>query len=101
VDIAIANMRQGLAAGVVQPRILMERTNDEIRPVEAFRERSRWVAARRLLSEHLRSAVPPGGAELGARFDIKVFHRQILQDGALPLDVLEAKIDRWIVSQRP
>ena len=33
---------------------------------------------------------------LGARFDIKAFHRQVLQDGSLPLDVLEEKIDRWV-----
>lgn len=30
---------------------------------------------------------------LGARFDIKAFHRAVLADGALPLSVLEAKID--------
>ncbi|MFQ5747776.1 MAG: DUF885 family protein, partial [Gemmatimonadota bacterium] len=33
---------------------------------------------------------------LGDRFDVKAFHAQILKDGALPLDVLEAKIDRWL-----
>lgn len=33
--------------------------------------------------------------QLGDRFDVKDFHDQILQDGALPLDVLEEKIDRW------
>lgn len=33
---------------------------------------------------------------LGKKFDIKVFHNQVLLDGALPLAVLEAKIDRWI-----
>ncbi len=37
---------------------------------------------------------------LGARFDIKAFHRAVLEDGALPLSVLEAKIDRWIERQR-
>lgn len=36
---------------------------------------------------------------LGDRFDIKAFHVQILEDGELPLSVLEAKIDNWIVSQ--
>jgi uncharacterized protein (DUF885 family) len=36
---------------------------------------------------------------LGPRFDLKEFHRQVLIDGALPLDVLDAKIDRWIASQ--
>jgi uncharacterized protein (DUF885 family) len=34
--------------------------------------------------------------ELGPRFDVREFHRQVLVDGALPLAVLEAKIDRWI-----
>jgi uncharacterized protein (DUF885 family) len=36
---------------------------------------------------------------LGTRFDVKEFHRQVLIDGSLPLDVLDAKIDRWIASQ--
>jgi len=35
-------------------------------------------------------------AALGARFDIRLFHDQILGSGALPLPILEAKIDRWI-----
>jgi uncharacterized protein (DUF885 family) len=39
-------------------------------------------------------------AALGARFDVREFHGQVLRDGALPLDVLTAKIDRWIESQR-
>jgi uncharacterized protein (DUF885 family) len=39
-------------------------------------------------------------AALGSRFDIKAFHRAVLESGALPLDVLDAKIDRWIARQR-
>ncbi len=38
--------------------------------------------------------------ELGSSFDIRKFHDQILVDGALPLDVLEAKIDRWIAAEK-
>jgi len=34
--------------------------------------------------------------ELGPKFDIKAFHDEILKDGALPLDVLEFKINEWI-----
>ena len=33
---------------------------------------------------------------LGPKFDIKAFHDEILRDGALPLDVLEVKMDEWI-----
>lgn len=37
-------------------------------------------------------------AALGDRFDIKAFHAEVLDTGALPLPVLEAKIDRWIAA---
>jgi uncharacterized protein (DUF885 family) len=38
--------------------------------------------------------------ELGDRFDVRKFHTAVLADGALPLDVLEAKIERWIAAQK-
>jgi len=38
--------------------------------------------------------------QLGARFDIRAFHEQVLDSGSLPLAVLEQKIDRWIESQK-
>jgi uncharacterized protein (DUF885 family) len=38
--------------------------------------------------------------ELGAEFDIRVFHDQVLDSGALPLPVLEEKIDNWIAKNR-
>jgi uncharacterized protein (DUF885 family) len=38
--------------------------------------------------------------ELGPRFDIRDFHREVLSDGAVPMEVLERKIDRWIESRR-
>ena len=37
--------------------------------------------------------------QLGARFDIKTFHDEILDGGALPLDLLEARVDGWIKGQ--
>jgi uncharacterized protein (DUF885 family) len=38
--------------------------------------------------------------QLGEQFDIRAFHDQVLENGALPLNVLEAKIDKWIEAQR-
>jgi uncharacterized protein (DUF885 family) len=38
--------------------------------------------------------------ELGPRFDIRKFHRAILENGPLPLGVLEARVDRWIAEQK-
>ncbi|WP_114229132.1 MULTISPECIES: DUF885 domain-containing protein [Sphingomonas] len=38
--------------------------------------------------------------ELGPKFDIREFHAQVLMTGALPLTILEQKIDRWIASKK-
>jgi uncharacterized protein (DUF885 family) len=38
---------------------------------------------------------------LGNKFDIRAFHDEILKDGALPLDLLEAKTDDWIARLTP
>lgn len=37
---------------------------------------------------------------LGEHFDIRAFHDEMLNGGALPLDVLEARTDRWIAAQQ-
>jgi uncharacterized protein (DUF885 family) len=37
---------------------------------------------------------------LGAKFDVREFHAEVLKDGAVPLSVLEAKVDRWIASKK-
>ena len=37
---------------------------------------------------------------LGAKFDIKAFHDEVLDSGALPLDVLEQRVDAWIAAQK-
>jgi uncharacterized protein (DUF885 family) len=34
--------------------------------------------------------------KLGTRFDIREFHAEILKDGAMPLDILEAKMKLWM-----
>lgn len=39
-------------------------------------------------------------AELGDAFDIKEFHTEVLDTGAAPLGVLEAKINRWIEAKK-
>lgn len=35
-------------------------------------------------------------AELGDKFDIRSFHDEVLKDGRIPLDILEAKIKAWV-----
>lgn len=35
-------------------------------------------------------------ARLGSEFDLKRFHTELLNDGAIPLDILEREIERWL-----
>jgi uncharacterized protein (DUF885 family) len=37
---------------------------------------------------------------LGGKFDLRAFHDELLDSGALPLDVLSDRIDAWIASQK-
>ena len=38
--------------------------------------------------------------ELGGRFDVRKFHNALLDNGPLPLDLLEREIGRWIAAQK-
>jgi uncharacterized protein (DUF885 family) len=38
--------------------------------------------------------------ELGPKFDVRTFHDEILDGGTLPLDMLEARTDKWILQQK-
>ncbi len=38
--------------------------------------------------------------ELGDQFDLRAFHNAVLDNGAIPLPVLERLIDRWIAEQK-
>jgi uncharacterized protein (DUF885 family) len=38
--------------------------------------------------------------KLGAKFDLRAFHDAVLDQGPLPLDILETKINEWITAQK-
>ena len=38
--------------------------------------------------------------ELGGKYDIRAFHDEILNGGALPMDVMDARVTAWISSQK-
>lgn len=38
--------------------------------------------------------------ELGAQFDLREFHDVVLSQGAVPLDMLEAQVNRWIETKK-
>jgi uncharacterized protein (DUF885 family) len=40
-------------------------------------------------------------AQLGSKFDIKAFRDEGLNGGAMPLDLLQERVERWIKAQKP
>ena len=40
-------------------------------------------------------------AQLGPKFDIKAFHDEVLNGGAMPLDLLQERVERWLKDQKP
>jgi len=37
---------------------------------------------------------------MGDRFDIRVFHDKVLEDGTVTLPMLRAKIERWVAAEK-
>lgn len=79
--------------------------NSAVTDVDAIAEAERYIAipgqalAYKIGELKIQELRKRASEKLGAKFDIREFHAQVLKDGALPLDVLEAKIDRWIATQ--
>ncbi len=79
--------------------------NSAVAEVRAISEAERFMAipgqalAYKVGQLKIRAIRDKAEAALGDKFDVKDFHTQVLKDGAMPLSILEAKIDRWIESQ--
>jgi uncharacterized protein (DUF885 family) len=65
----------------------------------AYFEENAGKAAHDIVVEVDRYIVWPAQA-LADTFDVRLFHDQVLGSGALPLDVLESRIDSWIAAAR-
>lgn len=79
--------------------------NSAVAPVRAISEAERFMAvpaqalAYKIGQLKIREIRDRAEARLGDKFDVRDFHTQVLKDGAMPLSMLEAKIDRWVVTQ--
>ncbi|WP_425477615.1 DUF885 domain-containing protein [Alkalisalibacterium limincola] len=80
--------------------------NSPVQPTRAVSEAERFMAipgqalAYKIGELRIRELRDLAEAELGEDFDVRGFHREVLKDGSVPLDVLETKIRRWIDGQR-
>ena len=80
--------------------------NSSLAPSDIEAEVERYIAiggqavSYKVGQRHIRMLRNKAQQILGDKFDVKKFHTQILIDGALPMPILEAKIDRWIAQQK-
>ena len=79
--------------------------NSAVAEVRAVAEAERFMAipgqalAYKIGQLKIREIRNNAEARLGDKFSVKDFHTQILQDGPMPLSMLEAKLARWVESQ--
>jgi uncharacterized protein (DUF885 family) len=79
--------------------------NSAVAEVRAISEAERFMAipgqalAYKVGQLKIREIRNKAEAALGDKFSVKDFHTEVLQDGAMPLSMLESKIDRWIQTQ--
>jgi uncharacterized protein (DUF885 family) len=79
--------------------------NSSLAPSDIEAEVERYIAiggqavSYKVGQRHIRMLRNKAQQVLGNKFDVKKFHTQVLIDGALPMPILEAKINRWIEQQ--
>jgi uncharacterized protein (DUF885 family) len=79
--------------------------NSAVKEARAVSEAERFIAipgqalAYKIGQLKIRELRDRAEEKLGPGFDIRAFHSVILEDGALPLSLLEMKVDRWIAEQ--
>ncbi|MEA3039480.1 MAG: hypothetical protein QOE79_1993, partial [Sphingomonadales bacterium] len=80
--------------------------NSAMSPTDATAEVERYIAipgqalAYKVGQLTIRRLRTRAEQALGPKFDVRDFHAQVLMSGALPMRVLEEKIDAWIAAKK-
>ncbi len=79
--------------------------NSAVAPARAISEAERFMAipgqalAYKIGQLKIQAIRDDAEERLGEAFDVVAFHRAVLEDGPMPLSMLESKIDRWVTAQ--
>jgi uncharacterized protein (DUF885 family) len=91
--------------GWTRDQVIAYMRENDVNAVLAQTETDRYIAwpgqalAYKMGQLKIRELRERAKTQLGPRFDIKAFHDEILDGGALPLDLLEARVNGWIKTQ--
>ena len=78
---------------------------NDVNDTQAQSETNRYIAwpgqalAYKMGQLKIRELRQMAADQLGPKFDIRTFHDEVLSGGALPLDLLQARVERWIKTQ--
>jgi len=78
--------------------------NSSLTPAEVQAEVERYIAdpgqalSYKMGQLRIRALRNQAEAAFGCKFDLREFHRHILRNGAMPLDLLEATVQHWVHS---
>src|SRR6185295_4281402 len=93
------------AKGWTRDQVIAYMRQNDVNAVVAQTETDRYIArpgqalAYKMGQLKIRELRERAKTQLGARFDLKAFHDEVLNGGPLPLDLLEERVDGWIKSQ--
>lgn len=88
--------------GWTRDQVIAYMRENDVNDVVAQSETNRYIAwpgqalAYKMGQLKIRELRERAKERLGARFDLKAFHDEVLDGGALPLDLLEERVDGWI-----
>jgi uncharacterized protein (DUF885 family) len=88
--------------GWTRDRVIAYMQENDVNDVLAQSETDRYIAwpgqalAYKMGQLKIRELRERAKARLGSRFDLKAFHDEVLDGGALPLDLLEERVNGWI-----
>lgn len=93
--------------GWSRDKVIAYMTENDVNGPLAQTETDRYIAwpgqalAYKMGQLKIRELREEAKSKLGDRFDIRSFHDEVLNGGAMPLDLLQTRVERWIASQQP
>ncbi|GAA3747250.1 DUF885 domain-containing protein [Terriglobus aquaticus] len=93
--------------GWSRDQVIRYMTDNDVNGPLAQTETDRYIAwpgqalAYKMGQLKIRELREEARTQLGDRFDIRSFHDEVLNGGAMPLDLLQERVEHWIGSQRP
>ena len=93
--------------GWTRDQVIAYMRENDVNAVLAQTETDRYIAwpgqalAYKMGQLMIRKLRDEAKTQLGPKFDIKAFHDEILNGGAMPLDLLQERVEAWIKAQTP